>query len=91
VGEFESSQLFVPSLLIFRESAYERKEAWFMVFIVESYLVPSPKRSLHRKIKEVTQRVSLETHASDNLSVCGARLVFQKEVIFKRRKNRRNP
>jgi hypothetical protein len=91
VGEFDGSWFFMPSPLIFRESAYERKDAWFMVFIVKPCLVPSLERSLHRKVKESTQRVSLKTHASNNLSVGGTWLVFQKEVIFKQRKIRRNP
>jgi hypothetical protein len=85
MGEFDGSRFFVPSPLIFRESAYERKDAWFMVFIVKPCLVPSLERSLHRKVKESTRTYS------NNLSVGGAWLVFQKEVIFKQRKIRRNP
>jgi hypothetical protein len=43
MGEFDSSQLFVPTPLIFKESTYERKEAWFMVFTVEPSHVPTLK------------------------------------------------
>jgi hypothetical protein len=76
VEEFNRSRLFKPSPLTFRESAHERREARFMVFIVKPSLVPSLERSLHRKVKETTQRASLETHASNNLSVSGAQLVL---------------
>jgi hypothetical protein len=47
-----------------------------MVFVVKPSLVPSPERRLHWKIKEATQRVSLETNASNNLSVSSTWLVF---------------
>jgi hypothetical protein len=46
------SVLFKPSLLTFRESTHEIREVRFMVFIVKPGLVPSSKRSLHRKVKE---------------------------------------
>jgi hypothetical protein len=89
--EFDGSRLFKPSPLAFGESAHERREVRFMVFIVKPGPVPSPKRSLHRKVKETAQRASLETLTSDNFAVRGARLVFQKAVIFKQREVRRNP
>jgi hypothetical protein len=61
VEEFNRSWLFKPSPLIFRESAHERREAWFMVLVVKPSLVPSRERNLHRKVKEATHRTSLET------------------------------
>jgi hypothetical protein len=76
VGEFDWSRLFKPSPLAFRESAHKRSEAGLMVFTVKLSLVPSSERSLDQKVKEATQRVSLENNASDNLSVSGTRLVF---------------
>jgi hypothetical protein len=36
-------------------------------------------------------RAGLETYAPNNLPVGGTRLVLQEEVIFKKRKVRRNP
>jgi hypothetical protein len=53
-----------------------------MVLTVEQGFVPSPKGSLHQKVKEASVRVDLETHTSDSLEVSGAQLVFQKKVIL---------
>jgi hypothetical protein len=36
-------------------------------------------------------RASLKTHAPNDLSVGGARLILQEEVIFEEREIRRNP
>jgi hypothetical protein len=36
-------------------------------------------------------RAGLETYALNNLSVSGTRLILQEEVIFEKRKVRRNP
>jgi hypothetical protein len=47
-----------------------------MIFIIKPGLVSSPERSFHREVKEPAMRVSLETHAPDDLSVISASLVF---------------
>jgi hypothetical protein len=80
--EFKRSRFFTPWPLKLRESAYERREARFMVLTVEQGFVPSPKGSLHQKVKEASVRVDLETHTSDSLEVSSAQLVFQKKVIL---------
>jgi hypothetical protein len=49
--------------LKFRESAYKRREAGFRVLIVEPRHMPSPKGSLHWKVKEASASVGLEAHA----------------------------
>jgi hypothetical protein len=82
MGEFKRSRLFAPGSLKFRESAYERREARFMVLTIESCPMPSPKGSLHWKVKEASARAGLETHAPDNLVVRGAQLIFQEKVVF---------
>jgi hypothetical protein len=82
IGEFKRSRFFTPRPLKFRESAYKRREAGFMVLIVEPRLVPSTMGSLHRKVKEDNVMAGLETHAPDNLAVSGTRLVFQEKVIL---------
>jgi hypothetical protein len=76
--------------LKFREPAYKRREVGFMVLVVEPCLVPSPKGSLHQKVKEAGTRAGLETHAPNNLTISGTRLVFQEKVILQQRKIRRN-
>jgi hypothetical protein len=76
MGEIERSRFFTSSPLKFRESAYKRREARFMVLAVEPCPVPSLKRSLYRKVKEVGTREGLKTHAPNNLTVSGTRLVF---------------
>jgi hypothetical protein len=43
MGEFKRSRLFAPGPLKFRDSAYESREAGFMVLTVEPCSVPSPK------------------------------------------------
>jgi hypothetical protein len=53
-----------------------------VVLIVEPRLVPSPKGTLHRKVKEASERAGLETHAPDNLVVSGTWLVFEEKVIL---------
>jgi hypothetical protein len=46
-----------------------------MVFTIKLGLVPSPERSFRGEVKESAARASLKTHASDDLSIFGARLV----------------
>jgi hypothetical protein len=82
IGEFKRSRFFTPRPLKFRESANKRREAGFMVLIVEPCPVPSLKGSLHRKVKEASTRAGLETHTPDNLVVSGTRVVFQEKVIL---------
>ncbi len=91
MGEFDRCRFFNPSPMIFRESAHKSREARFMVLVVKPCPMPSLERSLHRKVKEATQRASLENNASNNLSVIVAWFVFQKEVILKQREIRRDP
>jgi hypothetical protein len=52
--------------------------------------VPSPKGSLHQKVKEAGMRTGLETHAPDNLAVSDTWLVFQEKVVLKQGKIRWN-
>jgi hypothetical protein len=82
MGEFKRSRFFTPSPLKFRESTHKRREAGFMVLIVEPHTMTSPKGSLHRKVTEAGARAGLETHAPDNLTVSDTRLVFQEKVIL---------
>jgi hypothetical protein len=86
MGEFKRSRFFTPRPLKFRESAYKRREAGFMVLTAEPHHVPSSKVSLHRKVKEADMRAGLETHAPNNLAVSGTRLVLQEKVILEQRK-----
>jgi hypothetical protein len=90
MGEFKRGRFFTPWPLKFREPAYKRREVGFLILIVEPCLVPSPKGSLHQKVKEPSVRVGFETHAPDNLLVSGTLLVFQEKVILERRKIRQN-
>jgi hypothetical protein len=76
--------------LKFREPAYKRRVAGFMVPTVQPCPMPSPKGSLHHKVEEAGTRVGLETHAPDNLVVSGTRLVFQQKVILEQREIIRN-
>jgi hypothetical protein len=39
-------------------------------------------RSVHGEVKEVATRVSLETNTLDDLSIIGAQLVFQENLIL---------
>jgi hypothetical protein len=64
------------------EPAYKRREARFVVLTVEPHPMPSPKGSLHRKVKEACVRTGLETHAPDNLAVSNTRLVFQEKIFL---------
>jgi hypothetical protein len=90
MGEFKRSRLFTPGPLKFRESAYERREAGFVVLTVEPYSMPSPEGSLHQKVKEASTKAGLETHAPDNLVVSGTRLIFQETIVFEQREIGRN-
>jgi hypothetical protein len=89
VREFNRGRLFTPSPLVFGESAYEGREARFMVLTTKPSHVPSPKRSLNWEFKKATSRASLETHTPDNFSVTGTRLIFQK-VMFEQWEIRRD-
>jgi hypothetical protein len=80
--EFKKSRFFTPRPLKFKESAYKRREAGFVILVVEPRPVPSPKRSLHRKVKQADARAGLKTHTPNNLAFSGTRLVFQEKVIL---------
>jgi hypothetical protein len=90
VGEFERSRFFSPSPLKFRESAYKRREARFLVFTLEPRPMPSPKRSLHREIKKAGVRVSSKAHTPNSLTVSSTWLIFQEKVILEQGKIRRD-
>jgi hypothetical protein len=77
LGELEWGRLFTLSPLELRELVNKGREARFMVLTIELRPMPSPERSLHGKIKEAGTRVSLKTHASNDLSVSGPLLIFQ--------------
>jgi hypothetical protein len=47
-----------------------------MIFTVKPCFVPSPEGRFHGEVEEAATRVSLESHAPDNLSVIDAWLVF---------------
>jgi hypothetical protein len=68
--------------LKFRESAYERGEAGFMVLVVEQCPMPSLKGSLHLEVKEAGTRPGLEAHTPNNLAVSGTQLILQEKVVF---------
>jgi hypothetical protein len=89
--ELEWSQLFTPSSSELGKLANEGREARLMVFTINPCPVPSPQRSFQRKVKKSSARLSLETYASNNLSVSDTWLIFQKEVVFKQGKIGRNP
>jgi hypothetical protein len=80
--EFQWGRLFTPGPLELGESAYKRREAGFMVLIVEPCSMPSTEGRLHGEFKEASERVGLKTHAPNNLAVSGAQLIFQEEIIF---------
>jgi hypothetical protein len=90
MGEFKRGRFFTPRPLKFRELAYKRREAGFMVLAVEPCVKPSLKGSLHQKVMEVGTRAGWETHTPDNLAVSGTHLVFQEKVILEQRKIRQN-
>jgi hypothetical protein len=52
-----------------------------MVLAIEPRPMPSPKGSLHRKDKEASTRVGLETHTPNNLAVSSTLLVHQEKVF----------
>jgi hypothetical protein len=74
--EFEWGGLFTPSSLELEESAYEGREARFVVLAIKPGPTPSLKRSLQRKVEEASTRAGLKTYNPNNLSVSGARLVL---------------
>jgi hypothetical protein len=69
-------------------SAYEGREARFMVLAIKLGPMPSPEISLHRKIEKGGARAGLKTHGPSNLSVSGTRLVLQEKIAFEQGKIR---
>jgi hypothetical protein len=72
------------------ESSYKGREARFMVLAVELGSMPSSERSLQRKVMEINVRAGLKTYTPMNLSVSGARLVFQEKIFLEQGKIRGN-
>jgi hypothetical protein len=58
------------------------REARFMVFTIEPRFMPSLKRSLQRKIKEVMMRATLDVDTTDNLPLGCTWLILQEEVVL---------
>jgi hypothetical protein len=69
-----------------RESAYKGMEASFMVLAIEPGPMPSPEKSLQRKVEETSTRVGLKTYTPNNLSSSVARLVFQEKIVLEQGK-----
>jgi hypothetical protein len=86
LGEFKWGLLFAPSSMELRDSAYKRREPRFLVLIIKLGPMPSPERSLHRKVEEAGARAGLKTHTRNNLSVSGTRLVFQEKIVLEQGK-----
>jgi hypothetical protein len=82
LGEFRGSRLFMPSTLKLRKMTNERGDAGFTVFTIKPGLVPFSERSFLQEIDEVTVGVSLKADTTNNFSIGGAGLVFQKETII---------
>jgi hypothetical protein len=60
--EFKWGGLLTPSSLELRESAYKGREARLVVLTIKPSPMPSPERSLQRKVKEANTRVGLKTY-----------------------------
>jgi hypothetical protein len=90
LGELEWSHLFTSCSLELEESAYERREASFMVHAIEPCPVPSLKRGFQGKIEEASVRASLKTYAPIDHSVGATWLILQEEIIFEQREVWRN-
>jgi hypothetical protein len=84
--EFEWGGLFTPSSLELRETAYKGREARFMVLLIKRGHMPSPERSLQRKVEEANTRADLKTYTPNTLSVSGAWLVFQEKIVLEQGK-----
>jgi hypothetical protein len=80
--EFKGSQFFMPRALELGEATYEWGKAGSVVFTIKPCPVPCLKGSFHGVIDKSTVGASLNANTTDNLSMGGARLVFQKEIIF---------
>jgi DNA-binding transcriptional regulator PaaX len=61
-----------------------------MTLAIEPCPVPSPKRTFEGKIEEAITGAGLEIYAPNNLSVGGTWLVLQEDIVFEKRKVRRN-
>jgi hypothetical protein len=69
-----------------RETAYKGREARFMVLLIKRGHMPSPERSLQRKVEEANTRADLKTYTPNTLSVSGAWLVFQEKIVLEQGK-----
>jgi hypothetical protein len=81
-GEFKWGGFFTLCPLELWELTNKRREAGFMILIIEPCPMPSMKRCFQVKFMNAGTRTGLETHAPNNLSVSGTRLIFQ-EVVLK--------
>jgi hypothetical protein len=82
MGEFEGSRFFMPSTLVLGKATNKWGKVRFMVFTIKPSLVPPMEGSFHQKIDKATIGLSLKANTTDNFSIGGAGLVFQKEIIF---------
>jgi hypothetical protein len=80
--EFKGSRFFMPRTLELGEATDEWGKARFMVFTIKPGLVPCPEGSFHGEIDKANVGASLNANTTNNLSIGGAGLVFQKEIIF---------
>jgi hypothetical protein len=61
-----------------------------MILTIEPCPMPSTKRCFQGKFMKSGTRAVLKTHALDNLSISGTRMIFQEEIILKLRETRGN-
>jgi hypothetical protein len=90
LGEFELGELFTPSSVELEELAYKGRGILFMVFTIKPCPMPSPERSLHKKLEEASTRVGLKMYTANNHMVSGTRLVFQEKIVLEQGKTRGN-
>jgi hypothetical protein len=86
LGVFEWGGLFTPCSLELEEPTYNGREARFMVLAIKPGPMPSPERSLHRKVEEASMRVGLKTYNPNNPMVSGTQLVFQEKIVLEQGK-----
>jgi hypothetical protein len=90
LGKLKWSWLFAPSTIELRELAQEGREAGLMILAIEPCPVPSLKSSFQGKVEKADTRAGLETYEPNNLSVGSIQLILQEELVFEKRKVRRN-
>jgi hypothetical protein len=83
--QFCISRLLYPRFIVLEEAADERQQARLMVLAVKLLRMPAFEGRFEGKVEEIPMRSCLNADSTNFLAFCSAWLIFQEEIMLKKR------